>query len=143
MSEEKEQEIEEDFVEAFFGFELIKCPECRQRFLLSMFVGGPLGEKRAKQLRIRIQKIPQGNCRDCVHFKTPESMGEIGDKAAFLCGKDDLAALDEKKYPQHEWSIEEYRKGVNKHTWQSIETLSKAEIKDLKSIEFTKKKKIQ
>lgn len=85
-----------------------------------------------------IEKIEQGDCRDCVHFAIPEYEGIVGQKEAAFCGEDDLGEFedDEEKYPQHTWTLEEVQKGVNKHTWLSIEALKEAGIKDLKCIEF-------
>lgn len=88
-----------------------------------------------------IEKIEQGDCRDCVHFAIPEYEGIVGQKEAAFCGEDDLGEFedDEEKYPQHTWTLEEVQKGVNKHTWLSIEVLKEAGIKDLKCIEFLDK----
>jgi len=102
-------------------------------------------KKKVGQITIILEKIRQGNCRDCVGQAVPEYEGIIGAKEAAFCGKDDLAEgeEDKNKYPQHTWTLEEIQKGINKHTWRSLQTVNEAGIKDLKCIEFFSKEEVK
>lgn len=144
--------IEEDFIGAGCWPRIIKCPGCNERLLISIFVTDDAympepGIKNEKigQVQIYLEKIPQGDCRDCAYQTVPEYQGIIGAKEAAFCGKDDLSEgeEDKNKYLQHTWTLKEMKKGINKHTWRSIEALKKAGIKDLKCIEFCSQEQLE
>jgi len=142
--------IEEDFIGIGCWPRIVKCPGCNERLLMNIcvtdnaYVPEPGTNQKIGQVQICLEKIPQGNCRDCVSQTVPEYQGIIGAKEAAFCGADDLSEGEEhKKYPQHTWTLEEMKKGINKHTWRSIEALKKAQIKDLKCIEFCSQEQLK